>query len=82
MTPASPERKLSGPVTSAAALKQIGTPDHSGHLKKKGDTIGWKLRFFVLKGAHLYYLKSEDVSFFFNEHELTVRRTELKAIST
>lgn len=63
MTPASPERKVSGgPPGTAAALKQIGTPDHSGYLKKKGETLGWKMRFFVLKGAHLYYLKSEHVS--------------------
>lgn len=64
MTPASPERKVSGPMSAgtAAALKQIGTPDHSGHLKKKGETIGWKTRFFVLKGSHLYYMKSEQVS--------------------
>jgi hypothetical protein len=63
INPASPDRKISGPVSTAAALKQIGTPDHSGHLKKKGETIGWKTRYFVLKGAHLYYLKSEDVSY-------------------
>ena len=62
INPDSPDRKISGPVSTAAALKQIGTPDHSGHLKKKGETIGWKTRYFVLKGAHLYYLKSEDVS--------------------
>jgi hypothetical protein len=65
MTPASPERKVSAPMGAAgtaAALKQIGTPDHSGHLKKKGETIGWKTRYFVLKGSHLYYLKSAEVS--------------------
>jgi hypothetical protein len=51
-----------GAAGTAAALKQIGTPDHSGHLKKKGETIGWKTRYFVLKGSHLYYLKSAEVS--------------------
>lgn len=69
MTTASPERNVSGPLGSAAALKQIGTPDYSGHLKKKGDTIGWKMRFFVLKGSHLYYLKSETVSIVTRYHQ-------------
>ena len=88
MTPASPERRVSGPLGSAAALKQIGTPDHSGHLKKKGDTIGWKTRFFVLKGAHLYYLKSEHVShsIIYQDDIKKIadagRRTESKATST
>ena len=63
MQPATPEqnRKVStvSAPGSAAALRQIGTPDHSGFMKKKGERIGWKTRFFVLKGAHLYYLKSE-----------------------
>ncbi|WVW85545.1 hypothetical protein I302_107583 [Kwoniella bestiolae CBS 10118] len=63
MQPATPEgnRRTSGTATgNAAALKQIGTPDYSGYLKKKGDRYGgWKQRFFVLKGSHLYYMKSE-----------------------
>ncbi|WWC71495.1 uncharacterized protein I206_105453 [Kwoniella pini CBS 10737] len=63
MQPATPEanRRISGNgVGNAAALKQIGTPDYSGYLKKKGDRYGtWKQRFFVLKGSHLYFLKSE-----------------------
>ncbi|OCF75934.1 hypothetical protein I204_03231 [Kwoniella mangroviensis CBS 8886] len=63
MQPATPEtnRRTSGTGGgNAAALKQIGTPDYSGYLKKKGDRYGsWKQRFFVLKGSHLYYLKSE-----------------------
>ena len=64
MQPATPEqqRKPSGTTGSAAALKQIGTPDHSGYMKKKGETYGWKTRFFALKGADLYYMKSETVS--------------------
>lgn len=42
------------------AMRQIGTPDRSGYLKKKGDRYGsWKNRFFVLKGSHLYYMKNE-----------------------
>ncbi|WVF67433.1 hypothetical protein IAT40_002189 [Kwoniella sp. CBS 6097] len=63
MQPATPEsnRRISGTnAGSAAAIKQIGTPDHSGYLKKKGERYGnWKQRFFVLKGSHLYYMKSE-----------------------
>ncbi|WWC63374.1 uncharacterized protein I303_105974 [Kwoniella dejecticola CBS 10117] len=63
MQPATPEanRRASGNgAGNAAALKQIGTPDYSGYLKKKGDRYGgWKQRFFVLKGSHLYFMKSE-----------------------
>ncbi|ORX38457.1 hypothetical protein BD324DRAFT_620926 [Kockovaella imperatae] len=45
----------------AKALQQIGTPDHSGYMRKKGERYGsWKMRFFVLKGSHLYYMKSAD----------------------
>ncbi len=67
MQPASPEQ-MRRPSTTAApgtakALRQIGTPDYSGYLKKKGDRYGsWKTQYFVLKGPHLYYLKSETVS--------------------
>jgi hypothetical protein len=69
MQPASPHQRspssathASSAVGGAGALKQIGTPDHAGWMKKKGDRYGWKNRYFVLKGAHLYYLKSEHVS--------------------
>lgn len=48
-------------VTSGNLLERIGTPDYSGWMQKKGETRGWKQRFFVLKGVHLYYLKSENV---------------------
>jgi hypothetical protein len=60
MQPATPQETPRD--SSAAALKQIGTPDHSGYMKKKGDRYGWKSRYFVLKGTHLYYLASETVS--------------------
>lgn len=44
-------------------LEQIGTPDHNGWLRKKSDRYNtWKLRYFVLKGSHLYCLKSNDKS--------------------
>ncbi|KAG9101848.1 polar growth protein [Ceratobasidium sp. 370] len=41
------------------AVDQIGEPDYSGWMRKKGDRYNsWKLRYFVLKGPHLYYLRS------------------------
>ncbi|CAE6471462.1 unnamed protein product [Rhizoctonia solani] len=47
------------PAASARALDQIGEPDYSGWMRKKGDRYNsWKLRYFVLKGPHLYYLRS------------------------
>ncbi|KAI0694374.1 hypothetical protein C8T65DRAFT_585044 [Cerioporus squamosus] len=44
-------------------LEQIGTPDHNGWLRKKGERYNsWKLRYFVLKGPHLYWLRSNSKS--------------------
>ncbi|KAL1742816.1 hypothetical protein HDZ31DRAFT_65600 [Schizophyllum fasciatum] len=44
-------------------LEQIGEPDHAGYMRKKGDRYNsWKLRYFVLKGPHLYYLRSNSTS--------------------
>jgi hypothetical protein len=44
-------------------LEQIGTPDHSGWLRKKNDQFNsWRMRYLVLKGPHLYLLKSNDKS--------------------
>ena len=44
-------------------MSKIGTPDFTGFLKKKGDRYNtWKTRYFVLKGARLYYLRNERVS--------------------
>ena len=44
-------------------LQQIGQPDHVGWMRKKGDRYNsWKQRYFVLKGSHLYILKSESIS--------------------
>lgn len=66
MTAAQPERRTSsGPAAAAnigSAMRTIGTPDKTGYLKKRGDQRlnTWKTRFFVLKGSHLYYLKSES----------------------
>ncbi|KAI5476458.1 hypothetical protein MNV49_007705 [Pseudohyphozyma bogoriensis] len=48
-------------VTSGNLLDKIGTPDYSGWMQKKGEKYNtWKQRFFILKGIHLYYLKSES----------------------
>ncbi|KAL6307047.1 hypothetical protein BKA93DRAFT_770292 [Sparassis latifolia] len=42
-------------------LEQIGTPDHNGWMRKKGVRYNsWKLRYFVLKGPHLYWLRSNS----------------------
>lgn len=73
MQPASPQNKyISGPTAIAGAgvgagaagggaLKQIGTPDYAGYLKKKGERYGgWKTRYVVLKGSTLYILKTEN----------------------
>ena len=44
-------------------LEQIGTPDHNGWMRKKTERYNsWKLRYFILKGPHLYWLKSNDKS--------------------
>ncbi|EIW76259.1 hypothetical protein CONPUDRAFT_139675 [Coniophora puteana RWD-64-598 SS2] len=40
-------------------LEQIGAPDHQGWLRKKGDSYNvWKTRYLVIKGTHLYVLRS------------------------
>jgi hypothetical protein len=49
-------------VTDGNLMDKIGRPDHSGWMRKKGEQYNtWKMRFFVLKGTYLYYLKSEAV---------------------
>lgn len=63
--PTSPNNRTGGLASaeSAPALSKIGTPDYTGFLKKKGDRYNtWKTRYFVLKGARLYYLRNERVS--------------------
>lgn len=43
-----------------SVLEQIGEPDFTGWMRKKGEHYNtWKLRYFVLKGPHLYYLRSD-----------------------
>ncbi|KZT60847.1 hypothetical protein CALCODRAFT_480491 [Calocera cornea HHB12733] len=45
------------------ALEKIGKPDHQGWMRKKGERYSsWKNRYFVLKGMHLYYLRSQTES--------------------
>jgi len=42
-------------------LEQVGESDHSGWMRKKGDRYNsWKLRYFILKGPHLYCLRSDS----------------------
>lgn len=44
-----------------SVLDQIGQPDYTGWLRKKGDKYNaWKTRYLVLKGPHLYYMKNAD----------------------
>ncbi|KAF8652266.1 hypothetical protein AX16_004482 [Volvariella volvacea WC 439] len=46
-----------------SVIDQIGEPDHNGWMRKKGDRYNsWKLRYFILKGSHLYCLRSNDKS--------------------
>ncbi|KAF7347573.1 hypothetical protein MVEN_01513900 [Mycena venus] len=44
-----------------SVLEQIGEADHVGWMRKKGERYNtWKLRYFVLKGQHMYILKSSS----------------------
>lgn len=66
-TPASSPVVPSGPspqrlsVTPAeSVVDKIGKPDFAGYMKKKGERYNtWKLRYFVLRGPNLYYMRSE-----------------------
>ncbi|CAL1699992.1 unnamed protein product [Somion occarium] len=50
-------------VSGRSILEQIGTPDHNGWMRKKSDRYNtWKTRYFVLKGSHLYCLRSNNKS--------------------
>jgi len=50
------------PTIFPGILTQIGTPDHEGWMRKKGGYYStWKKRYFVLKGTHLYWLRSNSV---------------------
>jgi len=44
-------------------LQQIGEPDHAGWMRKKGERYNmWKTRYLILKGPHLYCLRSNSAS--------------------
>jgi hypothetical protein len=61
----SPSFNAKAVAASTDPLKKIGEPDHRGWLRKKAEQFNtWKLRFLVLKGPFLYYLKSDTVSLF------------------
>lgn len=62
-SPPTPQQTVGGVSIKPgkSILAQIGTPDHNGWMRKKSDHYNsWKLRYFVLKGPHLYCLKSND----------------------
>ncbi|KAJ3862371.1 hypothetical protein EV359DRAFT_45309 [Lentinula novae-zelandiae] len=58
------KRSSSDPLKPGQSiLDQIGEPDHAGWMRKKGDRYNsWKLRYFVLKGPHMYYMRSDSHS--------------------
>ena len=52
--------EASTPTPVDTVLVQIGTPDHEGWIRKKGGHFStWKSRYLVLKGAHLYWLRTD-----------------------
>ncbi len=61
-------RKTGSPTNGSfksgqSILEQIGQPDHNGWMRKKGEHYNtWKTRYFVLKGPHLYWLRSNNTS--------------------
>ncbi|KAF8324573.1 uncharacterized protein EI90DRAFT_3075110 [Cantharellus anzutake] len=58
-----PPANANGPVilkSDKSFLEQIEEFDHDGWMRKKGERYNtWKLRYFVLKGPHLYYLRGK-----------------------
>ncbi|KAI9462035.1 hypothetical protein F5148DRAFT_1214326 [Russula earlei] len=62
--PASPIMGRSSTLKSGQSiLEQIGEPDHKGWMRKRGERYNsWKNRYFVLKGPHLYWLRSNNAS--------------------
>lgn len=69
LSPASPNSQIQQNANepmefkqNTSVLEQIGTPDREGWMRKKGEHYNtWKLRYFVLQGPHLYYLRSKTV---------------------
>lgn len=65
-----PSVEVKGPIGAKGQsfYEQIGVPDHTGWMRKRADRYHiWNLRYFVLKGQRLYWLKTDDraVSFAF-----------------
>ncbi|KAF9226815.1 hypothetical protein BS17DRAFT_794251 [Gyrodon lividus] len=68
MSAGSPSQDGRSSVRGPNALKpgksiidQIGQPDHEGWMRKKGDHYNsWKVRYFIIKGPHLYILRSNN----------------------
>ncbi|KZT70289.1 hypothetical protein DAEQUDRAFT_810744 [Daedalea quercina L-15889] len=60
-TPVTPDASPLNLKPGQSILEQIGTPDHEGWLRKKGERYNtWKVRYFVLKGPHLYWLRTKS----------------------
>lgn len=60
----SPAESTSGLVKPGQSiLEQIGEPDHVGWMRKRGDRYNsWRNRYFVLKGPHMYCMRSDSKS--------------------
>ncbi|KAF8632449.1 hypothetical protein AX15_001885 [Amanita polypyramis BW_CC] len=44
-------------------MEQIGEPDHSGWMRKRGERYNtWRTRYFLLSGPHLYCLKNNSTA--------------------
>ncbi|PPR04652.1 hypothetical protein CVT24_011870 [Panaeolus cyanescens] len=54
-------QEVNGIKQGQSIIEQIGEPDHEGWMRKRGDRYNsWKLRYFILKGPHLYCLRSNS----------------------
>ncbi|CCM05538.1 uncharacterized protein FIBRA_07764 [Fibroporia radiculosa] len=61
VVPVSPGKGAPALKPGQSILDQIGTPDHEGWMRKRGDRYNtWKARYCVLKGPHLYILRSKN----------------------
>lgn len=55
------EEQATGVKQGLSILEQVGEPDHVGWMRKKGVRYNsWKNRYCVLKGEHLYILRSAE----------------------
>jgi hypothetical protein len=57
---------VSGFITDSQGVDivdRIGEPDHNGWMRTRGNRFSsWKSRYFILKGPHLYFLRSNNKS--------------------